>query len=58
MRELKVNEVRIVSGGNIPGIIGAVALGWQIGVGTGNAVNFYNSSKGRSFGRSLYKAFH
>ena len=57
MRELTRKEVQQVSGGaNIPGIIGAVQLAWIIGTSTGNAINYYNSSQGRSFGKALFNA--
>ena len=60
MRELTKSEVKQVAGGllNIVGYVGAVQLAWAIGIGTGNAINSYNSSQGRSFGRSLFKATH
>ena len=57
MRELTEKEVKQVTGGaNIVGIIGPEQLAWVTGTSTGNAINFYNTSHGRRFGRAQYKA--
>ncbi len=59
MRELSSNEIKQVSGGlNVAGALGAIVLGWQIGWNTGMAINSFNSSQGRSLGRSIYTFTH
>lgn len=62
MRELTKHEIENVNGGsllaNIPGTLGGIALAWEIGYGTGMAVNNFNASQGRSFGQSLHWAFN
>lgn len=55
-RELSIAEQKAVNGGfNIPSVLGGIALAWNIGYGTGQAINRYNSSRGRSLGGSIYR---
>ena len=59
MRELPLNEIKQVSGGlNVPGALGAIVFGWQIGWNTGMAINSFNSSQGRTLGRTVYTFTH
>lgn len=55
-RELSNAEQKSVNGGfNIPSVLGGIALAWNIGYGTGQSINRYNSSRGRSLGGTIYR---
>jgi len=62
MRQLTNQEVIEVSGGfvnipgGVPGALGAVYLGWQIGTRIGSDINTFNESvSGMSLGEAIYR---
>ncbi len=55
LRELTLEELRMVNGGNMPSVFGAIALAWNIGYSTGRAINRFNSSRGTSLGSAIYQ---
>ena len=58
-RELSQEEVECVSGGGIPGVLGAVYFAFQIGFRTGMSINSFNQSfSGMSFGEALYRSYY